>query len=438
MDPYPISAFLIPALLLCNALLTAGRTALTVLSDASLKKQAASGDRKAVRIAALLEHPALFLEGCKLAGFACTAVLSILMWPYFLRLFGALFRLLTFDQLAPPIAQAVQLLLSASLIVLTLNVLCLLLPYKAACRHTQGAAFALAGFCRAAASLMRPFVLLNGALASLLARPFGAESADEPERATEEEIRMLVDVGEETGAIESSEKAMINNIFEFDDRSVSEVMTHRTDMTAVPESITISELARLAVETGYSRIPVYEESIDDILGILYVKDLLQFIGSGRTDFSARDFMRPALFVPENVSCVDLLAQFKLKKVQVAVAVDEYGGTAGIVSMEDLLESIVGSIEDEYDEEDTDIARVSEGCYSLDGTVSISEAERLFDAEFGEDSDYDTIGGLLTELLGGLPAPDEHPAVELSGVRFTVALVEERRIARVLAERISES
>lgn len=146
-------------------------------------------------------------------------------------------------------------------------------------------------------------------------------------------------------------------------------------------------------------------------------------------------MRPALFVPENMSCVDLFAQFKQKKVMVAVAVDEYGGTAGIVSMEDLLESIVGNIQDEYDDEEEEISQLSDNCWSIDGTVAIDDVERLFDVEFDEDTDYDTIGGLITEALGRLPEPGEHPSVQLEGVQFTVLLVEERRIARIRAERL---
>ena len=147
-------------------------------------------------------------------------------------------------------------------------------------------------------------------------------------------------------------------------------------------------------------------------------------------------MRPALFVPESMSCVDLFAQFKQKKVMVAIVVDEYGGTAGIASMEDLLESIVGNIQDEYDDEDEEICKMSDGVYTLDGAVSIEDVERLFDIELDEDSEYDTIGGLLIEKLERIPSPHEHPALELSGVRFTVLLVEDRRIARIRAEKPS--
>lgn len=431
MDPYPsIVIFLL--LILLSSLLTAGRTALTQLRDSSVKKMASSERGGERFIARLLERPAAFLDGVELARFACTVAAALFTYPLALVPLTWLVRSLSFSR---PLYYAFS-FVGFLLTVLLLNVLCALLPYRVACRHPEGVSAALARLCWFVACVMRPFVLLNGALARGLARLFGVRAGEEPEEATEEEIRMMVDVGSEKGSIEQSEKDMINNIFEFDDRSVSEVMTHRTDMTAVPKTASLEEIADLAVETGFSRIPVYDDDIDDIMGIIYVKDLLRLIGKGEdAAFDAQKYMRPALFVPENMSCVDLFAQFKQKKVMVAVAVDEYGGTAGIVSMEDLLESIVGNIQDEYDDEEEEISQLSDNCWSIDGTVAIDDVERLFDVEFDEDTDYDTIGGLITEALGRLPEPGEHPSVQLEGVQFTVLLVEERRIARIRAERL---
>lgn len=431
MDPYPsIVIFLL--LILLSSLLTAGRTALTQLRDSSVKKMASSERGGERFIARLLERPAAFLDGVELARFACTVAAALFTYPLALVPLTWLVRSLSFSR---PLYYAFS-FVGFLLTVLLLNVLCALLPYRVACRHPEGVSAALARLCWFVACVMRPFVLLNGVLARGLARLFGVRAGEEPEEATEEEIRMMVDVGSEKGAIEQSEKDMINNIFEFDDRSVSEVMTHRTDMTAVPKTASLEEIADLAVETGFSRIPVYDDDIDDIMGIIYVKDLLRLIGKGEdAAFDAQKYMRPALFVPENMSCVDLFAQFKQKKVMVAVAVDEYGGTAGIVSMEDLLESIVGNIQDEYDDEEEEISQLSDNCWSIDGTVAIDDVERLFDVEFDEDTDYDTIGGLITEALGRLPEPGEHPSVQLEGVQFTVLLVEERRIARIRAERL---
>ncbi|OUP69032.1 hypothetical protein B5F10_09195 [Anaerotruncus colihominis] len=433
MDPYPSMMALLPALL--SALLCAGRTALTVLKDQSVKKMASSEDRRERSVARLLEKPAALLDGVKLACLFCNAAVVLLVYNTFSGMAVHLLQRL-FSGAAPAWAVLLTHVLVFIAVVFLLDVLCTQLPYRAASRRPRGAAFALVGLCRLAAFAMRPFAAAGGAAAELLSRLFGARGGDETERVTEEEIRMMVDVGNEKGAIEQSEKDMINNIFEFDDRNVSEVMTHRTDMTAVPKDVTIDRIVAIAIETGFSRIPVYDEDIDDIMGIVYVKDLLCLIGTPGVDFDAQKYMRPALFVPESMSCVDLFAQFKQKKVMVAIVVDEYGGTAGIASMEDLLESIVGNIQDEYDDEDEEICKVSDGVYTLDGAVSIEDVERLFDIELDEDSEYDTIGGLLIEKLERIPSPHEHPALELSGVRFTVLLVEDRRIARIRAEKPS--
>lgn len=430
MDPYPsIVIFLL--LILLSSLLTAGRTALTQLRDGSVKKMASSERGGERFIAQLLERPAAFLDEVELARFACTVAAALFTYPLSLVPLTWLVRSLPFSRALFYTVSFVGFLLT----VLLLNVLCTLVPYRVACRHPEEVSVALARLCWLVACVMRPFMLFNGMLSRGIARLFGVHTDEEPEEATEEEIRMMVDVGSEKGAIEQSEKDMINNIFEFDDRSVSEVMTHRTDMTAVSKTASLEEIADLAVETGFSRIPVYDDDIDDIMGIIYVKDLLRLIGRHEEDFDAQKYMRPALFVPENMSCVDLFAQFKQKKVMVAIAVDEYGGTAGIVSMEDLLESIVGNLQDEYDDEEEEISQLSDNCWSLDGTVSIDDVERLLDVEFDEDTDYDTIGGLLTEALGRLPEPGEHPSVLLEGIQFTVLLVEERRIARIRAERL---
>lgn len=431
MDPYP-STMAVLTLVVLNALLTAGRTALTMLADGSVKKMASSQNPKEQKVAKMLQKPVSLLEGCKLAGFTCTVVACLLSW----KLLTAVFPILSADWSKSAVGIGIM-LFAFLFTVMFLNIFCLLLPYRIACRYPQPVAFALAGFCRMTALLFQPFAALNLTITRLIGHLFGISGESEPEQATEEEIRMMVDVGSEKGEIEQSEKDMINNIFEFDDRSVCEVMTHRTDMTAVPISATLDEITDVAIDTGYSRIPVYEEDIDDIIGILYVKDMLSLIGKHGNGFNICKSMRRVLFVPENMSCVDLFTHFRTNKVQVAIAVDEYGGTAGIVSMEDLIETIVGNIQDEYDNEEEMIVKLDDNAYELDGAVSIEEVEHLFDTVLDDDSDYDTIGGLLTEKLERIPLPNEHPSIVLADVEFTVILVEERHIARIRAKQIKK-
>ena len=210
-------------------------------------------------------------------------------------------------------------------------------------------------------------------------------------------------------------------------------MTHRTEIIAVPADAGLDDIIRLATEEGYSRMPVYEEDIDNIIGVLYVKDLLGFAIQPANGFQIRDHIRKALFVPETNSCEELFQQLKTKKLQMAIVIDEYGGTSGLVTMEDLLESIVGNIQDEYDEEEEQISRVGDHIYLIDGTTSIEEVERLFDISFPEDSEYDTLGGYITEQLGHIPRTGELARVELENIQFTVVSMVERRIAKVRAE-----
>ena len=429
MDPYPsIVIFLL--LILLSSLLTAGRTALTQLRDSSVKKMASSERGGERFIARLLERPAAFLDGVELARFACTVAAALFTYPLALVPLTWLARSLSFSR---PLYYAFS-FVGFLLTVLLLNVLCALLPYRVACRHPEGVSAALARLCWFVACVMRPFVLLNGALARGLARLFGVRAGEEPEEATEEEIRMMVDVGSEKGSIEQSEKDMINNIFEFDDRSVSEVMTHRTDMTAVPKTASLEEIADLAVETGFSRIPVYDDDIDDIMGIIYVKDLLRLIGKGEdAAFDAQKYMRPALFVPENMSCVDLFAQFKQKKVMVAVAVDEYGGTAGIVTMSDIMEQIVGRIDDEYvHDTDDDIEELPDGTYQINGTLAIDDLVELLGFEPEAANDVETAGGLLLSLFDRIPKEGDVAVLEDRGtkVTFTVLAMDRLRIDRI--------
>ncbi len=251
---------------------------------------------------------------------------------------------------------------------------------------------------------------------------------------------MMVDVSEETGGIEAAEKEMILGVFDFADRTVDEIMTHRTDVTAAPEDATLEELVELAAEHGFSRIPIVgEDGLDDVLGILNVKDLLPLaVADRRKRFTLKGYLRPPFYVPESTKCRDLFAALNRQKTQIAVVVDEYGGTSGIVTMEDLLESIVGDIQDEYDNEEAEATAISQDRYTLDGDIDLMEVERLLGCSFAQCpnwDDYDTLGGLLIAMLDRIPAPGEHPSVEVEDIRFTVHKSNSRQILEVLAERM---
>ncbi|MBQ8687816.1 MAG: HlyC/CorC family transporter [Ruminococcus sp.] len=265
----------------------------------------------------------------------------------------------------------------------------------------------------------------------------GGSAYNEEDAVTEEEFLLMVDAGNETGLIEESQKEMINNIIDFDDVMISNVMTHRKEIVAVDVDMKISDVVYLAMNESYSRMPVYQGSIDHIIGVLMVKDLLGLIGAEDVScFGVRHFMRQALFVPETAKCKNVLEDMLRDKAQMAVAVDEYGGTAGIVTMEDLLEEIVGNIRDEYDDEEIEIREMTEGVFTIEGTADPEETMEQLGLTLSEEHDFDTMSAWVVELLGRIPDEDETPSVQYENVRFTVLLMEDNWISKIKAEIIS--
>ena len=306
-----------------------------------------------------------------------------------------------------------------------------LVPKKIAMQKAEQLSFRFVGILSATAKIFSPFISFLSFSTNLVLRIMGIDPNHSEETVTEEEILMMVDVGEEKGVIDEGAREMISNIFEFDDRAVSEIMTHRTEVVGVEDTMTLAEAVHLAVEEGYSRMPVFHEQLDTILGIFYVKDVLKYVTAEvPPDMKLTDHMRPAYFVPESKNCSELLEEMTARHIQIAIVVDEYGGTEGIVTMEDLLESIVGNIQDEYDDEEQEIFRVSENAFTVDGSTSIDEISDLLQVHLPE-GDYDTIAGLVVELLGKIPKPGERPSVTLKSLTFTVEEVEDRRVSKIL-------
>lgn len=245
---------------------------------------------------------------------------------------------------------------------------------------------------------------------------------------------MMVDAGEEKGVIGENAKDMISNIFDFSDTTVVEVMTHRTDIHAVEDTSSVQDVVHLSMKEGCSRIPVYHEDLDTVVGILYVKDLLRFVvPEASPNVPITQLMRPAYFIPEGKKCSDLFKEMTERKVQIAIIVDEYGGTEGLITMEDLLESIVGNIQDEYDHEEEEIRKLAENKFTVDGVTPIDEIEDLVGVELPE-TEYDTIAGLMMERLGRVPSPGEHPSVTIPPLTLTVGAVSDRRITKILIEK----
>lgn len=264
---------------------------------------------------------------------------------------------------------------------------------------------------------------------------FGMKSSD---KVTEDDIMCLVENGEDEGVLLHSQSKMIENVIKFRKITVADIMTHRVDIEAVEEHDKISDVLKIGIENGFSRIPVYKEDIDNIIGAVYVKDLLVLIREENVENKPiGSFIRELPYVPETIKCVDLFRQFTENHQHFAVVVDEYGGTSGIVTLEDILESIVGEIRDEYDDEHDEIIKINETTFIMQGSAELDCVAESLNITFEDNSDYDTIGGFLIDTLDRIPDENEHPIVKYSGVEFTVLVVEERHIAKVRAVKLVE-
>ncbi|MGN0534951.1 MAG: hemolysin family protein [Eubacterium sp.] len=256
------------------------------------------------------------------------------------------------------------------------------------------------------------------------------------ESSTEEEIKQLVEGDEQVGELEKNQRDMINNIFEWDDLNAGDIMTHRTDIDAVDINDSIEAVVKLSIEGGRSRIPVYRDDLDDICGIIYVKDLLKFVGTKITsDDKIADYIREPMFVPETIPCGKLFAKMTESRTMMAIVVDEYGGTAGLVTTEDVMECIVGNIRDEYDDDEEQVTQIDEKTFTFDGVSDIDDVSEILGVELPE-GDYDTLAGFVISLLGFLPTGknEEQEVCTYENLTFTVLEVSDRRIEKIKVEK----
>lgn len=410
-------------LILLNAYFAATEIAFISLNDAKIEKQAKDGNKKAKQIQKMLKNPSKFLAtiqiGITLAGFLSSAFASD-------AFAGMLAPVL--NEWMPFISIATWQNISIVIITIILSFFTLvfgeLVPKRLAMKYYEKISFATIGVIKGISVVTAPFVKLLTWSTNLVSKIFGVGEQEE-EIVTEEEIKMMVNQGEEKGSIEENEKELINNVFEFNDIIASEIMTYRTDIYAIEMNEDIYGILDEIDEYKYSRIPVYEETIDDIKGILFLKDILKLV-SIRKEFKIADIMREAYFVPESKPIDEIFEELQANKMQMAIVVDEYGGTAGLLTMEDILEELVGNIFDEYDDVEVEYKRLDDNTYLIDGSVSLYEMKKILDIELPE-GDYETLSGYLIEKLGRLPEEDEHPVIEDEHLTYKIEEYEDRRI-----------
>src|SRR6266487_2566140 len=397
---------LIVTLILCGVA-SAAETALTSVSRIKLKNMVEEGDRRAIDIEKLLAQPNVFLTTILVINSVAVIVASSMATVLALRF-----------------SETLGELISTVLISLVVLIFCEITPKTAAVQNPIRWARVLVRPVRNAAWLLRPIVWSLSAVTNFFVRLIGGQVKHRGPFVTEEELRLLVSVGEEEGVLEEEETEMIHSIFEFADTTVREVMIPRIDMVTLESDATVDQAVDLALEAGFSRIPVYEESIDEIIGVLYTKDMLRQLRQGHDTLPIRDLVRPAYFVPETKKLDDLLREIQQQRVHMVIVVDEYGSVAGLVTIEDLVEEIVGDIQDEYDREEKLYERVNEDEYIFDAKISIDEFNDVMGTEL-DDEDYETLGGLMYALLDKIPSVDD--TITFEGLTFTVLSTRGRRI-----------
>lgn len=419
---------------------TVCEAALTEISDAKVKSFKDSTDKKEQIVYRLLNKPLRMMTAFSAIRILTAALSAFTAVLYFYPPLKELLIGLTGARSFAAVLgiKALAVLIISVLLVLFLTAFTDGIPRRITVlgknKGSEKKAKSCASFIRNSVIVLAPVTLLSEKLIIWVSSLFGVDPSAEKELVTEEDILMMVDAGNENGVIEESQKKMINNVFEFGDLPVSDIMTHRTEISAISVDSGISELVYLAMNTGFSRIPVYKDSIDHIVGIICVKDLLCLVcGDSADSILLKDFVRDAIFFPETGMCGTLFKRMTAEKNQLAVIVDEYGGTAGIVSLEDIVESVMGNIQDEYDNETEDLIRISENEFTVSGTADPEVILRELGAAVPEDCDYDTMSSMFIDLLGYIPEDGAMPSVVYKNIRLTALVTEDMRIERLKAE-----
>ena len=434
-DPWAGPLLLQLVLIFLSACYAAAEVALLSLNSTKLHHDAEEGDPAAAKLLRMTDAPARTLSTIQ----AC------------ITLCGFLGSALAATQFAPRLAGAI-LSAGAGIDAGVLNVLCVILitfllsyltlclgtlvPKRLAMKNPEAIARRSLLLLEVSAVIFRPFVMLLNAATHGILRLCGIDPNAAQDEVIEDDIRMMVDIGGENGAIEEAEKEMIENIFEFNNSTAEEVMTHRTDVTSIWVDDTEDEILRTICDSGLSRFPVYNENMDDIIGILNTRDFLLNAQSDNPK-SLRALLREAYFVPETVQADQLFRNMQVKKIHMAIVVDEYGGMSGIVTMEDLLEEIVGNIYDEFDKQtEAEIVRAGDNTWRISGSTPLKDVNDALDLSLPEDEDYDTLGGLIFSQFTTIPQDGSTPDLDCFGLHIHVEKLEDHRVETALVTKLA--
>ncbi len=428
--PFGQILFLI-LLTILEGFFVASEIALVSVRRSRVDQLVEEGRPDARRVRRLLDDPGRFLAvaqiGLTFIGFFASAYAAV-------NLVAGLRGVLETAGMGEGGAQLLSLVVVTVILALFTIVFAELVPKSLALSNPERYALALSRPIDFIGRILGPVIALLTGLTRTVTRLLGVEMNQEA-AITAEELRLIVERGGEQGVLEAEEEQMINAVIELGERRVHEVMVPRVSIAGLPADATFEQAIDVVVQDGHSRVPVYEETIDEVVGILYAKDLLPYLKPDAGPRPAlRTLLRAPVLVPESMTIDDLLHELQRRKVHIAIVLDEYGGTAGIVTIEDLLEEIVGEIQDEYDVEEPMVVRLSDHEARVDGRADVDELEELFDIhlELEDEEEYDTVGGLVYHRIGGVPSPGDK--VELDGITLTVESTDGRRVGKVLVVR----
>lgn len=424
-----LQLLIILALVLLNAFFSAAEIALVSVRRTRVKQLVEEGNQRALTVQKLLEKPTTFMAtvqiGVTLVGFLASAFAAV-------NIAGVPAKWMMAAGLSAGTAETAAVVAITFVIGFITLVLGEIAPKSLAMQHSEKYALALGGFVSFLSVIGLPAVKVVSFFSDLLVRPFGVHVRFSAPILTEEELRMLVEAGEEEGVIEVEEKQMIHSIFDFTDTVARQVMVPRTDMHAAPVTSNLDEFLDLITTTGHTRIPIYEDNIDNIVGVVHAKDLLPVLRQEKRAFDIRAVMREAYFIPETKDVDELLAEFKRGNIQMAIVRDEYGGTAGLVTLEDLLEEIVGDIRDEYDIEEPLIQVIDENHALVSARMNVDDLNEHMGFSIPESEEYETIGGFVFDLFGRQPS--EGDKIAWGSLDFEVVEVDNGRLQRISVTR----
>jgi len=403
-------------LVILSAFFSGAETAITAVNKYKIRNLSEKKNKNARILHGLLERPGrvitTLLIGSNIANISASALATAIGITYLSGYFD------------------IALITSVVTVLMTIIIIIFgeIIPKNAAITHSEKVSLLLAPVVSVVLKLMGPISSLLSNISRLLIRLFGGPLPEKGSLLTTEELQMMLKVSEEEGIIEEEEKEMIQGIFELSNIIVREIMTPRIDMACVEINATIADVIDIAFASGHSRIPVYEEVIDNVKGIIYIKDLLKVTNEEKKS-GIKKYLREAYYVPETKKVDELLTKMRIAKNHIAIVVDEYGGTSGVVSIEDILEEIVGDIQDEYDEEEPPmVKKIDEHLYLFSAKVSIWEIDELLEVSIPEGEDYDTLGGFLCDVVGEIPHKDR--IIEWENLTFKVVEASKQQILLV--------